>query len=100
MCGYGNRVPHGWHRISDEMIVRDGEPRVTGDLGGIQIVQMPPLIWLPGKSAPTRRQAEALLSCRRRREWRGTVIPEAEHCEYVKLCDTDRLALGDALPMY
>ena len=23
MCGYGNRVPHGWHRISDERIVVD-----------------------------------------------------------------------------
>ena len=49
MCGYGNRVPEGWHRISDEMIVRDGEPRVTGEVEGIQIVSMPPLIWEPAR---------------------------------------------------
>ena len=49
MCDYGNRVPEGWHRISDEMIVADGEPRVVGEFCGITIMNMPPLIWEPAR---------------------------------------------------
>ena len=89
MCGYGNRVPEGWHRISDERIVVDvikAFSRIVPDRK-VEVL-------LPAKHRA--RMAE----CRRRREWRGTVIPEAEHCEDMKLCDTDRRVLGDVVPMY
>ena len=83
MCGYGNRVPEGWHRISDEIIINP-----------------PPIIWepaVPSKKPYNRRQAEALLSCWHRREWRGVTIPECEWCEPVQLCGTDRQAIGDEM---
>lgn len=38
-----------------------------------------------------------LAACRRKVEWRGVVIPEAEWCVPVKLCGTDGRALGTEL---
>jgi hypothetical protein len=49
------------------------------------------------KDVATDARVAALLSCQRRVEWRGVVIPEAEDCERVHLCGTDRRVLGDEM---
>lgn len=50
----------------------------------------------PDKDVTNHGQVEALLArCRDRVTWRGVVIPEAESCEPVQLCETDRRALGE-----
>ena len=46
------------------------------------------------------RQRIRLRECRSGVEWHGVVIPQAENCEPVTLCDTDARAIGDAVQLY